>query len=74
MLRALIHLFDRTRDLRDAQALIGDTVLDLTQSDTACVPGWTTLKLQNSSSKAPAFIAMADESPVHRKLGIFEQR
>ena len=58
----------------DAQALIGDTVLDLTQSDTACVPGWTTLKLQNSSSKAPAFIAMADESPVHRKLGIFEQR
>jgi gentisate 1,2-dioxygenase len=58
----------------DAQALIGDTVLDLTQSDTACAPGWTTLKLQNSSSKVPAFIAIADESPVHRKLGIFEQR
>lgn len=58
----------------DAQALVGDTTLDLTQSDTACVPGWTTLKIQNRSSKAPAFIAMADESPVHRKLGIFEQR
>jgi len=58
----------------DVQALIDDTTLDLTQSDTACAPGWTTLKLQNRSSKVPAFIAMADESPVHRKLGIFEQR
>jgi gentisate 1,2-dioxygenase len=58
----------------EVQALVESTTLDMSQSDTGCVPGWSTLKLQNRSSRSPAFVAVADESPVHRKLGIFEQR
>ena len=58
----------------EVQALVESTTLDLGQADTACAPGWSTLSLQNRSARSPAFVAIADESPVHRKLGIFEQR
>ena len=30
--------------------------------------------LRNRSADAPAFIFIADESPLHRKLGVFESR
>ena len=46
----------------------------LRPADTACVPGYTGVTLVNSSAAEPAFIFIADESPLHRKLGVYEVR
>jgi gentisate 1,2-dioxygenase len=32
------------------------------------------VRLVNRSARAPAFLFVADETPLHRKLGLFEQR
>jgi gentisate 1,2-dioxygenase len=46
----------------------------LLEADTCCAPGYTAVTLRNRSADQPAFIFMADESPLHRKLGIYENR
>lgn len=43
-------------------------------ADTACVPGYTGITLSNASSTEPAFLFIADEGPLHRKLGVYEVR
>jgi gentisate 1,2-dioxygenase len=43
-------------------------------ADTACVPGYTGVTLTNASATEPAFLFLADESPLHRKLGVYEER
>jgi gentisate 1,2-dioxygenase len=46
----------------------------LSEADTACAPGYTPITIKNRSANAPAFLFMADESPLHRKLGVYETR
>jgi gentisate 1,2-dioxygenase len=46
----------------------------LHEADTAVVPGYSAMELRNKSMTDPAFIFMADESPLHRKLGVYEAR
>ncbi len=46
----------------------------LAEADTCCAPGYTAVTLRNRSVTAPAFIFIADETPLHRKLGVFEVR
>jgi len=46
----------------------------LTEADTCCAPGYTAVTLTNRSANAPAFLFIADETPLHRKLGVFESR
>ena len=46
----------------------------LAEADTCCAPGYTAVTLQNLSADQPAFLFMADESPLHRKLGVYEVR
>jgi gentisate 1,2-dioxygenase len=46
----------------------------LVEADTCCAPGYTEVTLVNRSAQAPAFIFMADETPLHKKLGVFERR
>ena len=46
----------------------------LAEADTCCAPGYTAVQLVNRSSSAPAFVFIADESPLHRKLGLYEDR
>ncbi|MEB2400182.1 MAG: cupin domain-containing protein [Alcaligenaceae bacterium] len=46
----------------------------LENADTCCLPGYTDATLTNLSNEEPAFIFMADESPLHRKLGVYENR
>lgn len=46
----------------------------LAEADTCCAPGYTAVTLANTSTTEPAFIFMADESPLHRKLGVYEVR
>lgn len=47
---------------------------ELKVADTACTPGYTAVTLRNASATEPAFVFMADEAPLHRKLGVYEVR
>ncbi len=46
----------------------------LAAADTACAPGYTAVTLGNASGSEPAFIFIADETPLHQKLGVHEVR
>jgi gentisate 1,2-dioxygenase len=48
--------------------------LHLSEADTCAIPGYTAVVLQNISKETPAFVFIADESPLHRKLGVYETR
>jgi gentisate 1,2-dioxygenase len=47
---------------------------ELTGADTACAPGYEAVTLTNRHADRPTFVFMADESPLHRKLGVYEVR
>ena len=53
---------------------VADQLFTLAEADTCCAPGYTQVTLSNRSAAAPAFVFMADEAPLHRKLGVFETR
>jgi gentisate 1,2-dioxygenase len=53
---------------------IDDHNFTLVEADTCCAPGFASVTLQNRSKSAPAFCFIADETPLHRKLGVFESR
>jgi gentisate 1,2-dioxygenase len=47
---------------------------ELAAADTCCMPGYAPVELVNRSNDVPAFVFVADESPLHRKLGVYEVR
>jgi gentisate 1,2-dioxygenase len=53
---------------------VADNVFVLAEADTCCVPGYSEITLSNRSDQQPAFVFIADEAPLHRKLGLFEKR
>jgi gentisate 1,2-dioxygenase len=57
-----------------ATVQVDDHRFALAEADTCCVPGYTRVTLNNPSGDAPAFLFIADEAPLHRKLGVFETR
>jgi gentisate 1,2-dioxygenase len=57
-----------------ASTRFGNQRFALTEADTCCAPGYTAVTLANRSASAPAFIFIADETPLHKKLGVFERR
>jgi gentisate 1,2-dioxygenase len=46
----------------------------LAEADTCCAPGYVEITLRNRLADAPSFLFIADESPLHRKLGVYEVR
>jgi gentisate 1,2-dioxygenase len=66
---AVFHLIEGA-----AEAHVGDQRFALGTADTCCAPGYTEVTLANRSADTPAFIFVADESPLHRKLGVYERR
>jgi gentisate 1,2-dioxygenase len=46
----------------------------LAPADTCCAPGYTPITLVNARSDQPSFVFVADEAPLHRKLGVYETR
>ena len=56
------------------QARIMDSTFRLAEADTCCAPGYEAVTLTNLHAAQPAFVFMADESPLHRKLGVYENR
>jgi gentisate 1,2-dioxygenase len=65
----VFHLIDGS-----VEVAIADQRFTLAQADTCCAPGYTAVTLTNSSKAAPAFVFIADETPLHQKLGVFETR
>ena len=66
---AVFHLIEGGVDVR-----VGEQAFALAEADTCCAPGYTPVTLSNRATDAPAFLFIADEAPLHRKLGVFEQR
>ena len=46
----------------------------LADADTCCVPGYTPIRLKNRSETEPAFLFIADDAPLQKKLGVYEVR
>jgi len=57
-----------------AEVQIDTQHFKLGEADTCCAPGYTPVTLVNRQAAQPTFIFMADESPLHRKLGVYEVR
>ena len=53
---------------------IEDKRFAMVEADTCCAPGYTPITLSNSASAQPAFLFIADETPLHKKLGVYEVR
>jgi gentisate 1,2-dioxygenase len=43
-------------------------------ADTCCAPGYEAVTLVNLQKDKATFLFIADESPLHRKLGVYENR
>ena len=56
------------------QAQIVDSMFTMVEADTCCAPGYEAVTLRNLQADQPAFVFIADESPLHRKLGVYENR
>lgn len=65
----VFHLIEGGVDVQ-----VEDRAFTLAEADTCCAPGFTSVTLRNRAAGAPSFLFLADETPLHRKLGIFEQR
>ena len=57
-----------------ARAPAGERCFSLAEADTCCVPGYTPITLSNQSADRPSFLFIADEAPLHQKLGVYEVR
>ncbi len=53
---------------------VADRRLNLAEADTCCVPGHAAVTLVNGDPESPTFVFVADETPLHRKLGVYETR
>ena len=65
----VFHLIEGAAEVR-----VAEQAFTLAEADTCCAPGYTPVTLVNRSASAPAFIFIADETPLHKKLGVFEVR
>lgn len=57
-----------------SEVLVEDQRFVLAEADTCCAPGYVPVTLKNRSADQPAYLFLADESPLHKKLGIYEVR
>ena len=56
------------------QADTVDSHFKMVEADTCCAPGYESVTLTNLQADKASFIFIADESPLHRKLGVYENR
>ena len=57
-----------------ATVQVEDQRFALAEADTCCAPGYSAVTLGNASCSEPSFLFIADETPLHQKLGVFEVR
>ena len=65
----VFHLIEGGVEVR-----VAEQRFTLAEADTCCAPGYSRIELANRSAHNPAFFFIADESPLHRKLGVYEDR
>jgi len=65
----VLHVIEGAADVH-----IGEQRFTLVRADTCCAPGYMAVTLANLSKDTPTFVFMADETPLHTKLGVFEVR
>jgi gentisate 1,2-dioxygenase len=65
----VLHLIEGGVDVQ-----VEERSFTLAEADTCCAPGFSAVTLRNRAAGAPSFVFLADETPLHRKLGVFEQR
>jgi gentisate 1,2-dioxygenase len=53
---------------------VTDRTFDMNEADTCAAPGYEAVTLKNLRTDQPSFVFIADESPLHRKLGVYENR
>jgi gentisate 1,2-dioxygenase len=70
---AVFHVIEGVVDARMGEQTSQQTFA-LTEADTCCAPGYTAVTLRNRGPDRPAFVFIADEAPLHRKLGVYENR
>ena len=58
----------------EAEAAVDASRFNLAEADTCCAPGYTAVTLRNRRAAQPTFIFIADETPLHKKLGVLETR
>ncbi|HYD75151.1 cupin domain-containing protein [Ramlibacter sp.] len=58
----------------ESEVTVDTTTFAMDGADTCCAPGFTSIALRNRSAKELAFLFVADEAPLHRKLGLYEER
>ena len=57
-----------------AEVAVDGHAFALAEADTCCAPGYVPITLKNRHADRPSFVFVADESPLHRKLGVYEER
>ena len=57
-----------------ADVAIEEHRFSLAEADTCCIPGYVPVVMHNRSNLVPAFIFIADDAPLHKKLGVYEVR
>ena len=65
----VFHLIEGAASVR-----VEDQSFTLAEADTCCAPGFSEITLSNLSTAAPAYLFIADETPLHKKLGVFDHR
>ena len=71
---AVVARVDEAVATATATATVDDALRCSRGCDTCCAPGYTEVTLRNTAPDAPSFLFLADESPLHRKLGVYENR
>ena len=66
---SVFHLIEGGVDIT-----IDASAFTLAEADTCCAPGYTPVSLRNRLADKPSFVFIADETPLHKKLGVFETR
>jgi gentisate 1,2-dioxygenase len=66
---SVFHLIEGSVEVR-----VVDSRFTLAEADTCCAPGYESVTLINGLADQPSFVFIADESPLHRKLGVYENR
>jgi gentisate 1,2-dioxygenase len=56
------------------EAQVQDALVRFDTADTFCAPGFAAVRIANRSTQTPLALICADESPIHRKLGVLEVR
>ncbi len=57
----------------EGDAEVDGNALALDRADTFCAPGLAQIRIANRSTTRALYLITADESPVHRKLGLYEE-